>query len=122
MAAVVKQGEIVEQGSHGELIQTPNGAYATLVRLQASTHSHPELQQPIVEQLQHSADPEVLRQVISSQVRAFLRGQVMSKRFGLKDVAASQVAPGFLSQTVVNRREGDNNNNLQVFQPMLGTY
>ena len=70
MGAVVRQGEIVEQGSHGELIQTPNGAYATLVRLQASTHTHPDLQQPIVEQLQHSADPEVLRQVISSQVHA----------------------------------------------------
>lgn len=75
MAAVVRQGEIVEQGSHGELIQIPNGAYATLVRLQASAHRHPDLQQkqqPIAEQLQHSADPEVLRQVISSQVRDLL--------------------------------------------------
>lgn len=75
MVAVVRQGEIVEQGSHGELIQIPNGAYATLVRLQASTHHHPDLlqkQQPIAEQLQHSADPDVLRKVISSQVHAFL--------------------------------------------------
>ena len=72
MAAVVKQGEIVEQGSHGELIQIPNGAYATLVRLQASAQ-HPALQQkqqPISQQLQYSADPEVLQKVISSQVRA----------------------------------------------------
>ena len=70
MVAVVKQGEIVEQGSHGELIQIPNGAYATLVRLQDSAQ-HPALQQkqqPVSQQLQHSADPEVLRKVISSQV------------------------------------------------------
>ena len=70
VAAVVRQGEIVEQGSHGELIQIPNGAYATLVRLQASAQD-PALQQkqqPIDEQLQHSADPEVLRKAVSSQV------------------------------------------------------
>ena len=71
---MVKQGEVVEQGSHGELIQIPNGAYATLVRLQASAH-HPALQekqQPIQEQLQHSADPQVLKKVISSQVETAL--------------------------------------------------
>lgn len=72
-AAVVRQGEIVEQGSHGELIQIPNGAYATLVRLQASAQQ-PAMQQKqqvadeISHQLQHSADPEVLKKVISSQV------------------------------------------------------
>ena len=66
----MKQGEIVEQGSHAELIQIPDGAYATLVRLQASAQ-HPALQhkrQPITEQLQHSADPQVLKKLISSQV------------------------------------------------------
>ena len=76
VAAVVRQGEIVEQGSHGELIQIPNGAYATLVRLQASAQ-HPALQQkqqPISQQLQHSADPEVLQKVISSQVCRLLSG------------------------------------------------
>lgn len=78
MAAVVRQGEIVEQGSHGELIQIPNGAYATLVRLQASAQQ-PAMQQQkqqaldeISHQLQHSADPEVLKKVISSQVRSLL--------------------------------------------------
>ncbi|EFJ10214.1 hypothetical protein SELMODRAFT_184079 [Selaginella moellendorffii] len=33
MIAVVKNGGIVEQGSHEELITKPNGAYATLVKL-----------------------------------------------------------------------------------------
>ena len=67
---MVKAGEIVEQGSHVDLIQIPNGAYATLVRLQASAQ-HPALQQkqqPISQQLQHTADPAVLKRVISSQV------------------------------------------------------
>lgn len=77
MAAVVRQGEIVEQGSHGELIQIPNGAYATLVRLQASAQQ-PAMQQKqqvadeISHQLQHSADPEVLKKVITSQVCSLL--------------------------------------------------
>lgn len=74
LSAVVRQGEIVEQGSHEELIQIPNGAYATLVRLQASAQ-HPALQQkqqPINEQLQHSADPAVFRKAISSQVHMLL--------------------------------------------------
>ncbi len=34
--AVVGKGKIVEQGNHAELVARPNGAYATLVRLQQS--------------------------------------------------------------------------------------
>lgn len=33
---VVREGKIVEQGSHSELIARPEGAYATLVGLQMS--------------------------------------------------------------------------------------
>ena len=32
--AVVRQGEVVEEGSHKELVAIPNGSYATLVHLQ----------------------------------------------------------------------------------------
>eukprot|EP00891_Asterochloris_glomerata_P003655 jgi/Astpho2/3655/e_gw1.00059.3.1_t len=38
MIAVVRAGAIVESGSHGELMARPNGAYATLVKLQAIVH------------------------------------------------------------------------------------
>ena len=31
---VVRRGTIVEEGSHAELVRIPDGAYATLVRLQ----------------------------------------------------------------------------------------
>lgn len=34
--AVVREGKIVEQGTHSELIEKPDGAYATLVGLQMS--------------------------------------------------------------------------------------
>ena len=37
-SAVVRAGAIVESGSHGELMARPNGAYATLVKLQAIVH------------------------------------------------------------------------------------
>ena len=32
--AVVQQGEIVEQGSHNQLMQVPSGAYASLIKHQ----------------------------------------------------------------------------------------
>ncbi|KMZ73429.1 ABC transporter B family member 21 [Zostera marina] len=35
--AVLKNGEIIEQGRHGEMIDIPNGAYASLVALNASS-------------------------------------------------------------------------------------
>lgn len=35
--AVVKRGQIVEMGSHEELLKTPDGAYATLIASQQST-------------------------------------------------------------------------------------
>ena len=34
LPAVVRRGEIVEEGSHAELVRVPAGAYSTLVRLQ----------------------------------------------------------------------------------------
>ncbi len=34
VCAVVRRGTIVEEGSHRELVRIPDGAYATLVRLQ----------------------------------------------------------------------------------------
>ena len=34
LRAVVRRGTIVEEGSHRELVRIPDGAYATLVRLQ----------------------------------------------------------------------------------------
>lgn len=34
LIAVVRAGEVVEQGSHAELIANPTGAYTTLVKLQ----------------------------------------------------------------------------------------
>ena len=37
-SAVVRAGAIVESGSHAELMARPDGAYATLVRLQAIVH------------------------------------------------------------------------------------
>lgn len=70
VVAVVKQGEIVEQGTHADLILKPNGAYATLVRLQASAQ-HQGLdgkQQLSEEKLQQSRDPEVLQALIASEV------------------------------------------------------
>ena len=33
-AAVMKHGQVVEQGSHAELERRPGGAYATLIKLQ----------------------------------------------------------------------------------------
>ena len=35
--AVVSNGRVVELGSHSELIDTPNGVYTALVRLQIKT-------------------------------------------------------------------------------------
>ncbi len=32
----MKEGKVVEQGTHPELVDRPNGAYATLVKLQVS--------------------------------------------------------------------------------------
>ena len=94
MAAVVRQGEIVEQGSHGELVQIPNGAYATLVRLQASAQQ-PAMQQQkqqamdeISHQLQHSADPEVLKTVISSQVCSLLCYAIKSCSLGFEGMGS----------------------------------
>jgi len=37
--AVMRAGHIVEQGSHEELLRDPEGAYASLIRLQQATHS-----------------------------------------------------------------------------------
>lgn len=34
MATVVKMLQLVEQGTHDELIKNPNGSYSTLVKLQ----------------------------------------------------------------------------------------
>ena len=75
--AVVRQGEIVEQGSHAELIARPDGAYATLVRLQASAQNHDadSNHQLSEDTLQRSQDPSVLQEVVVSQVsiHAFAR-------------------------------------------------
>ena len=83
LAAVVKQGEIVEQGRHADLVQIPDGAYATLVRLQASAQRptqspalqqveldplQPYEQQPREEQPETSAASQVLQELITSQV------------------------------------------------------
>ena len=69
--AVVRQGETVEQGSHAELIARPDGAYATLVRLQASAQNQDadSNHQLSEENLQRSQDPSVLQEVVISQVR-----------------------------------------------------
>ena len=70
-AAVVRQGEIVEQGTHADLILRPNGAYATLVRLQASAqHQGLDGEPPLSEEkLQLSTQqPEVLQDLIISEV------------------------------------------------------
>lgn len=34
--AVMKKGNIVEKGTHEELLQDPDGAYSSLIRLQQS--------------------------------------------------------------------------------------
>ncbi len=71
VAAVVRQGEIVEQGTHADLILKPNGAYATLVRLQASAqHQAADDKQSLSEKkLQISAeDPGVLQDLITTEV------------------------------------------------------
>jgi ABC-type microcin C transport system duplicated ATPase subunit YejF len=71
VAAVVRQGEIVEQGTHADLILKPNGAYATLVRLQASAqHQAADDKQSLSERkLQISAeDPGVLQDLITAEV------------------------------------------------------
>ena len=70
-AAVVRQGKIVEQGTHADLILRPNGAYATLVRLQASAqHQGLDGKPPLSEEkLQMSTQqPEVLQDLIISEV------------------------------------------------------
>ena len=36
VAAVMKHGQVVEQGSHAELMRRPGGTYATLIKLQAA--------------------------------------------------------------------------------------
>lgn len=36
VAAVMKHGQVVEQGSHAELMRRPGGAYAALIKLQAA--------------------------------------------------------------------------------------
>ena len=36
LAAVMKHGQVVEQGSHAELMCRSGGAYATLIELQAA--------------------------------------------------------------------------------------
>lgn len=66
----MKAGEIVEQGSHQELIQKPGGAYATLIRLQASTHQPalPTAVQPSEQGLKHSTQPELVQAYSTSQV------------------------------------------------------
>ena len=71
MAAVVRQGEIVEQGTHADLILKPDGEYAALVRLQASAqHQAADDKQSFSERkLQISAeDPGVLQDLITTEV------------------------------------------------------
>ncbi|KAL0036182.1 hypothetical protein WJX79_007336 [Trebouxia sp. C0005] len=70
LIAVVRQGEIVEQGNHSDLILKPNGAYATLVRLQASAqHQAADDKQSLSERkLEISAeDPGVLQDLITTE-------------------------------------------------------
>ena len=66
----MRQGEIVEQGSHADLIAKPDGAYATLVRLQASAQNQDadSNHQLSEDKLQQSQDPSVLQEVVISQV------------------------------------------------------
>ena len=60
----------MEQGAHADLILKPNGAYATLVRLQASAqHQGSDSKQQLSEEkLQMSRDPKVLQELITSEV------------------------------------------------------
>ena len=46
-SAVVRAGAIVESGSHAELMARPNGAYATLVKLQAIVHQKDQEVRPL---------------------------------------------------------------------------
>ena len=69
MLAVMKCGEIVEQGSHQELMQRPGGAYATLVRLQTSTQLEPhEAVQPLDSALQLGSEPVTVQAYSPTQV------------------------------------------------------
>lgn len=67
--AVMKQGEIVEQGSHRELMQNPQGAYATLVRLQASAqHILQDPVHPFDQKAKESNQLEVVQAYSTLQV------------------------------------------------------
>lgn len=68
--AVMRGGEIVEQGSHTQLMQLAGGTYATLVRLQASAQLKP------MQALEASSDQ---RETLSTQpevVQAYSKTQV----------------------------------------------
>ena len=65
----MKSGEIVEQGSHKELMQMPGGAYATLVRLQTSTQLKSQAAvQPPDSKLGLGSEPETVQAYNTTQV------------------------------------------------------
>ena len=62
LPAVVKAGAIIESGSHWELLARPDGAYATLVKLQAISRSrHKEVPQRIGMLQVHTLQAEALQ-------------------------------------------------------------
>ena len=74
----MRSGEIVEQGSHAELMQMPGGAYATLVRLQTSTqqdYQNAEYSSP--QKLKGDSKPEVVQAYSTSQVPQVLLGDYL---------------------------------------------
>jgi ABC-type multidrug transport system fused ATPase/permease subunit len=43
---VIKDGQVVEQGNHTDLIQDPNGAYSVLIKRQMNVHKKLETGNP----------------------------------------------------------------------------
>ncbi|KAA6419418.1 MAG: ATP-binding cassette transporter [Trebouxia sp. A1-2] len=122
LIAVVRQGEIVEQGTHSDLILKPNGAYATLVRLQASAqHQAADDKQSLSERkLEISAeDPGVLQDLITTEKQTEVKrleivvdrqledmsNQKAGKAKKDKKVKEEKVNAGFIRLLGMNRPE-----------------